>query len=159
MNFLWLKKRCNYVVELGGALKSMSRDKKQQQSYVYTLIKWIRPCPVFALCKLPIHWDWHSARSFPSNYFWSQDPYNRYVVVVLVLGTHWNILLENSQNWKLSKLKVAKFASCQNCKLPELKWPKKQVAKVESCQIAKLPSCKLLNFELAIMERNPFRSC
>ena len=28
-----------------------------------------------------------------------------------------------------------------------------------NCQVAKLPSCKLLNCELAIMERNPFRSC
>ena len=31
--------------------------------------------------------------------FWSQDPYNWYVVVVL--GTHSKILLENCQNWKL----------------------------------------------------------
>ena len=53
-------------------------------------------------------------------YFWSQDPYNRYVVVGVV-GTDSKILLENSQNWKLSKMKVIKIENCQNWKLPKLK--------------------------------------
>ena len=43
-------------------------------------------------------------------------------------------LLENSQNWKLSKLKVVRIescqiVSCQNCKLPKFK-----IAKIASCQ-------------------------
>ena len=68
--------------------------------------------------------------------FWSQDPYNRYVLVV---GSIQKICLkiakiENCQNWKLLGLKVVKIASCQNCKLPEL-----QVAKIENCQNCKLP--------------------
>ena len=79
--------------------------------------------------------------------FWSQDPYNWYVV--LVLGTHSKNLLENSLNWKLSKLKVlrlkvAKTEGCQNWKLPKLKLPKLKVAKIESfqnCQNWKLLSC------------------
>ena len=53
-----------------------------------------------------------------SSYFWSQDPYNWYVVVVL--GTQTKILLENSQKLKIVKtqmflnLKVAKIEGCQN---------------------------------------------
>ena len=70
--------------------------------------------------------------------FWSQDPYNRYVVVVVVVlvlvGSIQKFCLkiaeiENCQNWKLLGLKVVKNASCQNCKLPKL-----QVAKIASCQ-------------------------
>ena len=75
-------------------------------------------------------------RTKNSHRFWSQDPYNWYVVV---LGTHSKNLLENSLNWKLSKLKVlklkvAKAEGCQNCqncqnwKLPILK-----IAKIENC--------------------------
>ena len=45
--------------------------------------------------------------------FWSHDPYNWYVVLV-VLGPHSKILLENSQNLKLPKLRIAKLLSCQN---------------------------------------------
>ena len=74
--------------------------------------------------------------------FWSQDPYNWYVVV----GTHSKILLENSAYWKLSKLKVAKTEGCQNWKLLKLKLPKLKVAKIESCQNCqnwKLKICKL----------------
>ena len=71
--------------------------------------------------------------------FWSQDPYNRYVVVFVVLvvvGTHSKILLELSQNWKLSKVKVAKNSSCQNwsCQIwmmPKLKVA--EIAKIENC--------------------------
>ena len=33
------------------------------------------------------------------------------------------------------------------------------LAMLPICQIAKLQTCKLPNCELAIMERNPFRSC
>ena len=43
-------------------------------------------------------------------YFGSQDSYNWDVV-----GPHSKILLENGQNWKLSKLKVVRIGSCQNC--------------------------------------------
>ena len=55
-----------------------------------------------------------------ARFFRSKDPYNRYVVLLL-LGTHSKILLENCQNWKLPKLLVAKIErcqnlSCQNCK-------------------------------------------
>ena len=51
--------------------------------------------------------------------FWSQDPYNRYVVLVVVVGSIQKFCLkiakiENSQSWKLSKLKVAKIEGCQN---------------------------------------------
>ena len=60
--------------------------------------------------------------------FWSQDPYNQYVVVV--------------QNWKLSKLKVVRIENCQNWKLPKLK-----VAKIESCQNWKLPKLKVGKIE------------
>ena len=46
--------------------------------------------------------------------FWSQDPYNWYVVVVLRDAIQKFCLKiainENSQNWKLLKLKVAKIA-------------------------------------------------
>ena len=68
--------------------------------------------------------------------FWSQDPYNLYVVVVVVGSIQKFCLkiakIENCQNWKLLglnfvKFQVAKIASCQNWKLPKL-----QVAKVES---------------------------
>jgi len=62
------------------------------------------------------------------HYFWSQDPYNWYVVLV---GTHSKILLENSRNWKLSKPKVL------NWKLPKLK-----VAKIESCQNWSCQNCQ-----------------
>ena len=66
--------------------------------------------------------------------FWSQDPYNRYIVVVVVL---WSIQkfclkiakIENCQNWKLVGLQVVKIASCQNFKLPKVK-----IAKIASCQ-------------------------
>ena len=47
-------------------------------------------------------------------------------------------LLENSRNWKLSKLKVVRIESCQKCKLPKL-----QVAKIASCQNCKLPKLKI----------------
>ena len=65
------------------------------------------------------------------------------------------------------QLKVPKIKSCQDWKFPILKVAKVeskfsiscQIAKLSNCQVAKLPSCKLLNCELAIMERNPFRSC
>ena len=75
--------------------------------------------------------------------FWSQDPYNWYVVVVLVvvLGTHSKILLENNltcQNWKFSKLKVAKIESCQNLSYQNWKMPK----------LLKLKIAKLLNLVL-----------
>ena len=80
---------------------------------------------------------------------------------------------KSCQFWRWPKLKVAKIESefsisfwsllsCQFAKLPSCqiaKWPNCQVAKLPNCQVAKLPSCKLLNCELAIMERNPFRSC
>ena len=58
--------------------------------------------------------------------FWSQDPYNWYVIVVV--GPHSKVLIENNQNWKLLELYVAKIESCQNWKLPKLK-----VAKIENC--------------------------
>ena len=48
------------------------------------------------------------------------------------------ILLENSRNWKLSKLKVVRIECCQKCKLPKL-----QVAKIASCQNCKLPKLKI----------------
>ena len=93
-----------------------------------------------------------------------QDPYNHSVVVVL-LGTDSKIMLENSQNWKLSELtlQVAKIENCQNCKLPKLKvislfvfkslyflWIKLKIVKIESCQnwkltklkVAKIKSCQ-----------------
>ena len=59
---------------------------------------------------------------FGFNSFWSQDPYNRYVVVVLV-GLIQKFCLkiakiENCKNWKLLGLQVVKIAICQNCKLP-----------------------------------------
>ena len=71
-------------------------------------------------------------------YFWSQDPYNRYVVVVVVVGSIQKFCLKiakiaNCQNWKLLGLKIAKIANCQNCKLPKL-----QVAKIENCQNCKI---------------------
>ena len=68
------------------------------------------------------------------NNFWSQDPYNWYVVVLLLLGTFSKILLENSQNWKLSKLKVVRIENCQNWKLPKLKVAKIGNCHFESCQ-------------------------
>ena len=76
--------------------------------------------------------------------FWSQDPYNWYVVVVVLVGTHSKILPENSLNWKLSKLKVlklkvAKTEGCQNWKLPKLKLPKLKVAKI--ARIVKIENC------------------
>ena len=56
-------------------------------------------------------------------------------------------ICQNCQNYKLTKLKVAKNESCQNWKLSKLK-----VAKI--CQNSKLPkanfvsfqNCKLLSF-------------
>jgi hypothetical protein len=93
---------------------------------------------------------------------WSQDPYYLYVVVVflLLLGTHSKILLENSQNWKLSKLKVVRIENCQNCKLPKLqvakiaccqnwKLSKLKVAKIRNCQNWKLPTLKVISVFLA----------
>ena len=41
--------------------------------------------------------------------------------------------IENCQNWKLPKLKVAKIENCQNWKLPKLK-----ITKIVSCQNLKL---------------------
>ena len=82
-------------------------------------------------------------------HFWSQDPYNRYVVVVvLVLGSIQKFCLkiaeiENCQNWKLLGLKVVKNASCQNCKLPKL-----LVAKIASCQNWKLPKLQVVKVEI-----------
>ena len=74
--------------------------------------------------------------------FWSQDPYNWYVV--LVLETHSKILLENSLNWKLSKLKVAKTEGCQNWRLPKMKVAKiARIVKIENCQVVKLPKLKV----------------
>ena len=75
---------------------------------------------------------WKSKEHFSR--FWSQDPYNRYVVVVLVVGSIQKFCLkiveiENCQNWKLLGLKVVKNAGCQNCKLPKL-----SIAKIASCQ-------------------------
>ena len=53
-----------------------------------------------------------------ARFFWSKDPYNRYVVALVLLWAHSKILLESSLNWKFSKLKVAKIAhTCQNWKL------------------------------------------
>ena len=80
--------------------------------------------------------------------FWSQDPYNRYVVVVLVVGSFQKFCLkiakiENCQNWKLLGLKVVKNASCQNCKLPKL-----LVAKIASCQNWKLPKLQVVKVEI-----------
>ena len=51
------------------------------------------------------------------SYFWSQDPYNRYVV--LLVGSIQKFCLkiakiEIGQSWKLLKLKVAKIEGCQN---------------------------------------------
>ena len=47
-------------------------------------------------------------------------------------------------NWKLPKLKVAKFESCQNWKLPKLK-----IAKIENCQNWKLPEMKVAKLKVA----------
>ena len=58
---------------------------------------------------------------------------------------HWpkcENLLENSQNWKLSKLNVVRIENCQNCKLPKL-----HVAKIASC--LELPSCQVANLQVA----------
>ena len=88
--------------------------------------------------------------NFDSNYksFWSQDPYNRYVVVVVLVGSIQKFCLkiaeiENCQNWKLLGLKVVKNASCQNCKLPKL-----LVAKIASCQNWKLPKLQVVKVEI-----------
>ena len=80
--------------------------------------------------------------------------------------------VESCKNWKLPILKVAKIESYQFWKLPKLKVTNFEsdfsiycyVAKLPNCQVASclfafLPSCqsascKLLNCELAIMERN-----
>ena len=67
--------------------------------------------------------------------FWSQDPYDRYVVVV---GLIQKIYLKIAKTIKLSKLKVVRIESCQKCKLPKL-----QVAKIASCQNCKLPKLKI----------------
>ena len=72
--------------------------------------------------------------------FWSQDPYN-WSVVFLVVGTQSKILLENSLNWKFSKLKVFKIEGCQNWKLPILKLPKLKVAKIEVAKMLKIGNC------------------
>ena len=79
--------------------------------------------------------EWH---------LWLQDPYNWYVVVVCVVTTHSKNLLENSQNWQLSKLKVVRVESCQNWKYPKLKVAKFESWENESCQNCqswKLLSC------------------
>ena len=75
---------------------------------------------------------YHCLKGIKKACFWSQDPYNRYVVVLV--GSFQKFCLkiakiENCQNWKLLGLKVVKIASCQNCKLPKLK-----IAKITSCQ-------------------------
>ena len=95
---------------------------------------------------------------------WSQDPYYLYVVVVflLLLGTHSKILLENSQNRKLSKLKVVRIENCQNWKLPKL-----EIAKTESCQhwkwfqyfLLKVSIFDELNWKLPKLEIAKIESC
>jgi hypothetical protein len=62
----------------------------------------------------------------------------------VVLGPCSKNLLENSQNWKLSKLKVDRIESCQNLKLPELRIAKFKVAKIEvaKIEVAKIESCQ-----------------
>ena len=75
--------------------------------------------------------------------FWSQDPYNWYVVVLLrdVIQFCLEIAkieiwkIESYQNWKLPKLKVTKTVNYQNWKLPNwlLKLKVAKIAKIENC--------------------------
>ena len=78
--------------------------------------------------------------------FWSQDPYNLYVVAVVGSIQKFCLkiaILENCQNWKLLGLKIVKFTSCQN------DWPPKlQVVKIASCQNWKLFHYFLLNVSI-----------
>ena len=61
--------------------------------------------------------------------------------------------VENFQNWKLPKLKVAKFESCHNWKwfqyffLKVSIFDELKIAKIESCQNKKLPKLKIAKIE------------
>ena len=62
-------------------------------------------------------------------------------VVFLVVWPHSKILLENGQNWKLLKLKVATIENCwncQNCKLKIVNFPKSKIAKLLNCYFVNL---------------------
>ena len=62
-------------------------------------------------------------------------------MLLFLLGIRFKNFLENSRNWKLPKLKVAKIKSWQNWKLPN--W----IAKIE---VAKLLKSVDSNFTLAV---------